>query len=146
MKFFLALIGAVTAVQDVFDLPRELIQDVNKNSALVNIIADRAAFLRRSGLDAQLHALHPNESGAMIHATMGDALAAAAASEGVAVEDILCVKDFSSCPAGWSGTGGNCAAPAGYSGPCGAQINLAGLSPAEKASQAAECGAAFACK
>ena len=60
------------------------------------------------------------------------ALEAVAAAEGVPLGDLLCVKDFSGCPAGWADFDGSCSAPPSYEGPCPREVVFAG-SPKEKA-------------
>ena len=72
------------------------------------------------------------------------ALEAIAASEGVPVGDLLCVKDFSGCPTGWADFDGSCSAPPSYEGPCPREVVFAG-SPKEKGSLAAKCGASYPC-
>ncbi|CAD7975058.1 unnamed protein product, partial [Amoebophrya sp. A120] len=60
----------------------EIFTDVNKGDVpVVNVIADRASFLRApalAGLESSLKAAHPSESAMMIKATLSDALQAAA--------------------------------------------------------------------
>ena len=146
---FLAPLVALAYVP--FDLPGELFTDVNKGGPYdINVIADRAAFLQSrspaiAGLESQIKAAHPGETMAMIHATLSDAVVAAAIAESVPVDDVLCAKNFSGCPSGWASMGSDCLAPVNYSGSCGRSVSFAGLAPFEKAALAAKCDASFPC-
>ena len=151
LKIFslLACFAAVVSAYVPFELPKELFADVNKGAPFdVNIVADRAAFLQSpvvAGLESKLKSLHPAESMAMIHATLADALQAAAIAEKLPAEDVMCTKSYVGCPAGWASLGDDCLAPINYAGSCGRSVSFSGLSPVEKASLSARCDAAFPC-
>ena len=149
-SFLVLATSVVSALAYVpFDLPAELFTDVNKGAPYdVNIIADRAAFIRSpavAGLESQIKAAHPAESMAMIHQTLSDAVQAAALAEGIPVDDVLCSKNYSGCPSGWASMGSDCLAPVNYSGSCGKSVSFSGLAPFEKAGLAQKCDASFPC-
>jgi CPW-WPC domain-containing protein len=62
-----------------------------------------------------------------------------------ACED-ACVKDFSSCPSGWTAQGGGvCAAPSDYDGICSPSTRFETFSSLRKAEWAAMCSAKWPC-
>ena len=133
-----------------FQVPAELFSDVNKGSQpVINIIADRASFLERApaliGLESKLKAIHPAEGSPFIKATLADALQAAAVAENLPFSDVVCAKDYSGCPTGWSKAGDSCLAPASYAGACPKSVSFAGLTPAERANLAASCDTSYPC-
>ena len=119
--FFSAVVSVLASVP--FDLPDEILMDVNKGEVpVVNIIADRASFMKSpliTGAESALSAMHPGESAAMIKDTLARAVEAAAVAEGLPSSEFLCARNYNG--------------------------RYAGLTPAEKASVAAEKGESFPC-
>lgn len=147
--FIPAVLAVCVSASIPFDLPREIFMDVNKGQQnVINIIADRAGFLRApagAGVDQALKKMHPSESMAMIKSTISDALVAASASEGVPVDAVLCSRNYSVCPSGWASLGDLCLAPINYAGSCGQTLSFGGMTPTEMAGQAGACDASFPC-
>lgn len=140
--------GTQSFLQQVpFDLPKEIFTDVNKDSGVVNLIVDRASFLRApvlGGLEGELRNMFPSETPSGIKASIHAALASAAEQEGIDVEEMSCARDYSGCPGGWARTAGGCIAPNSYSGTCTGTMDFSGT-PVEKAQLAQQCGVRFPC-
>ena len=103
-----------------------------------------SAFPLLKGLESSLAGKYPMESAAGIRSILGSSLAAAAKMEGADMSYIACTRDFSGCPSGFLDNGATCSPPDFYTGSCG-ELNMAGLTPLEKHSLAASCGASFPC-
>jgi len=115
------------------------------------------AFLLRSigaqvpildGLAEELGQDFPEESRGAVQNALAQALDAAVEKEGLDLQDVVCVRDYSSqCPTGWvaANDGVTCLAPMSYQGPCERKMSFGRLAPFQKSQRAHECGTEFPC-
>lgn len=99
------------------------------------------------GLSQDLTQEFPEEAIDTIDQALTQALQSAAAQESVSMQDMVCIRDYSTaCPQEWSdfGDGETCLAPANYQGPCPATHTF-GKAPAEKGQRALACESEFPC-
>merc|ERR1712050_798782 len=89
-----------------------------------------------------------HEPRSAVEEALMDALRDAADDEGVASEELECVRDYSlSCPVGWVDLGGGrCARnTAADTDDCPDMMDYGGLTPTEKQARASRCNTEFAC-
>lgn len=101
-----------------------------------------------SSLGAQLHSVFPDQPQLAIDKAIASGLIQVLGEEGLDVEDVICVRDYSRlCPEGWAdaGDGNACFAPLDYRGPCTPRLEAGGLTAQQKRQQAARCGASYGC-
>lgn len=101
-----------------------------------------------SGLEQQLQEAFPEEPTLAVQGAIASGLMKAMSDEGMDVDQISCVRDYSRlCPAGWTeiGDGGGCLAPRNYEGTCKELLQLGGLSAIQKQEKASRCDAAYPC-
>ena len=81
-----------------------------------------------------------------VQAVVAGAFSRAAAAEGLPAADLVCSRDYSkNCPTGWAFDGASCTAPENYAGECSPKMQFENLTPLEKSTLAAKCGATFPC-